>query len=171
MENHRTSLDAVVRLIKFISQTFDDGLAILTGTTQPPTTQDITRRLHPGHGGASVLSTAERYGTRTTGGERVPRAQILLENEYEATVTALGGWCFLNEAICSFRSEYPESWLLFEQWSLFVRRGGIIHTGKGGMACYINVHRKDYVDVRTQRRRLDKIIRVIGLYVLTRGKK
>lgn len=158
------TLRDVSGLIKFVTRNFADGLAILLGTATPPSSVEIGDAMHCG---SSVLSNAERYGTRVDGGERVPHAQVLLENRYEETVAKLGGWAYLSKSLRDFRTAYPETWALFEMYALFIKRGGMMHSGNGG-AYGLLVERCDGADSRTVRRRLGKIIQTMALYVLTR---
>lgn len=152
------SHQAVVRLIWFIVRNFDDGLAILLGTTTPPSSVEIGDRRR---------GSPPDYGTHIDGGERVPHAQILLETTYEATVNALGGWDYIGRTVRRFRESYPETWYLLELYCLFVRRGGATHIGNGGAVQRI-AQQCDNVDVRTVRRRLDKTIQTLALYLITR---
>lgn len=159
------TVDDVSRLIKFIVRNFDDGFAVLLGSAVPPSSVQIGEMIYRG---ASPLSRAERLGVRVDGGERVPHAQILLENEYEAIVSMLGGWDFLSRAVRDFREKFPESWELFEMYALYVRRGGAVHDGSGGFYERLNQRGNNYADVRTHRRRMNKLIKTIALYIITR---
>lgn len=162
---HFATLQDIVRLIDFVSKSFPEGLAILVGTAEPPSTLEICDALRRGTG--SPLSTASKYGTVIQGGERLPQAQAMLENEYEATVAALGGWNFIAKAIRQFREQYPETWALFEMYCIHVRKGGSIHLGTGGGVAMCS-SRYDGATARTLSRRRKKIVQTIALHVLTR---
>lgn len=160
------TVDDVSRLIKFIVRNFDDGFAILLGAAVPPSSVQIGEKMN--RGGTSALSSAERLGSRVEGGEKLPFAQILLENEYEATVQALGGWEFLTRSMRAYREAYPETWGLFEMYALYIRRGGAVHNGNGGGYGLIAKKVDEYADLRTHRRRINKIIQILALYIITR---
>ena len=153
------TLQGVTDLIGFLLVNFDDGFAILLGTTNAPSSVTISETI-----GYSSRTTLDE---RTEGGKGLPKAQIILENKHEKTVAELGGWKNLSLAVRSFRTRYPESWALLEEYALFVRRGGMIHFGNGGY-CKKMADKQDRISLRTNRRRLIKIIKTLALYVLTR---
>ena len=106
------------------------------------------------------------YGVRIDGGDDVPKAQNILENRAEEIVGYLGGWKNINQAFNAYRAQYPETWTLFEMCALFVRPGGEFRDGKGGAMSMIG-QKYDGIVPKTVRRRRDKIIKSIALYLIT----
>lgn len=152
------TLSEVIRLIKFIVNNFDDGLAILLGRTPPPSAVDIYER---------KCGAQADYGVRIAGGEDIPKPQIVLESVQEDIVYKLGGWDNITRGFCYYRELYPETWMLFEMSCLFVRPGGMLRDGKGGASAMIG-KRFDGITAKTQRRRRDAFIRTIALFLITR---
>ena len=121
--NGTPTLSEVVKFIKFVITRCDDGLAILLGNVDPPSSV----MLYELKRGAQT-----EYGVRIDGGDDVPKAQNILENRAEEIVGYLGGWKNINQAFNAYRAQYPETWTLFEMCALFVRPGGEFRDGKGG---------------------------------------
>lgn len=152
------ALSEVVNLIKFIVNNFDDGLAVLLGNAEPPSSAEIYDR---------KLSAYPDYGVRISGGEGVPHSQIILETVQEEIIHKLGGWRNISFGFRCYRDLYPETWKLFEMYCLFVRPGGMVRDGTGGATSMIG-RRFDGITAKTQRRRRNAIIRTIALFLITR---
>lgn len=155
--NGTPTLSEVVKFIKFVVTRCDDGLAILLGNVDPPSSV----MLYELKRGAQT-----EYGVRIDGGDDVPKAQNILENRAEEIVGYLGGWKNINQAFNAYRAQYPETWTLFEMCALFVRPGGAFRDGKGGAMSIIG-QKYDGIVPKTVRRRRDKIIKSIALYLIT----
>ena len=155
--NGTPTLSEVVKFIKFVVTRCDDGLAILLGNVDPPSSV----MLYELKRGAQT-----EYGVRIDGGDDVPKAQNILENRAEEIVGYLGGWKNINQAFNAYRAQYPETWTLFEMCALFVRPGGEFRDGKGGAMSMIG-QKYDGIVPKTVRRRRDKIIKSIALYLIT----
>lgn len=148
------------RFINFMLYNFDgEGLAMLLGRSAPPTAVMLHELQTPG--GAD-------YGVRISGGEDVPTAQRVLESSdvFFDTVKKLGGWDNITGAFRDFRAAYPETWHLLEMSVLYIRPGGMIRDGLGGMSSMI-AKRYDGITAKTQRRRRKKLIRVIANFLIT----
>ncbi len=152
------TLSEVIALIKFIVNNFDDGLAMLLGRVEPPSSADIYDRRR---------SAQPDYGVRISGGEGVPRAQMILETAQEEIIQKLGGWQNITRGFRCYRDLYPETWKLFEMHCLFVRHGGMVRDGSGGATAMIG-QRFDGITAKTQRRRRNAFIRTIALFLITR---
>lgn len=152
------TLTEVINLIKFIVNNFDDGLAMLLGRAAPPTAAEIYERKSGGQAD---------YGVRIDGGEDVPKPQLILESAQEEIIRKLGGWDIITKTFIYYRRLYPETWALFEMSSIFVRPGGIVRDGNGGITAIIS-KRFDGITAKTQRRRRDAYIRTIALFLITR---
>ena len=150
------TLSEIMNFIKFIA-CFDNGLAILLGRAEPPsavTLHDLKK------------GSQEEYGVHIDGGEGVPLAQNILENKFDEIVCFLGGWKNIARAFNDYRQQWPETWELFAMYSTFVRPGGEIRDGKGGAMAMIG-RRYDGIVPKTVRRRRNKIVRTIALYLIT----
>lgn len=147
-------------LINFILTSFDNGLLILLGAAEPPSAAEI----------ADVLPrpAAPEYGCHIDGGEKVPYAESVLiytEKVY-GIVKSLGGWDKISSTMRSFRHKYPSPWNLFEVYSLFIRPGGTVRDGQGGIGRIIS-EKFDGVTERTIYNRRNKIVDSIALYLVS----
>lgn len=149
------------QLSSFIEQILrhEDGLAILLGTVPPPIAADLCE-LKKG--------PASDPGVRIDGGAKTPYAEaVLLSTEKEFRILkAVGGWQRINRAMQEYKNTYPQGWSLFEEHVLFVRRGGMIHDGQGGMSAVI-ARRHGGITPRTLRNRRNAILNTVSRYVLS----
>lgn len=152
------TLTEVINLIKFIVNNFDDGLAILLGRAEPPSAAEMYDK---------KCKCQADYGVRIAGGENLPKPQVMLETVHEEIIHKLGGWQHITNTFNYYRRLYPETWLLFEMSSLFVRPGGMTRDGKGGATKMIS-QKFNGITAKTQRRRRDAYIRTIALFLITR---
>ena len=150
------TLSEVMRFIKFIAG-LDNGLAILLGRMEPPSAvamYDLKK------------GPQTEYGVHIDGGGALPLAQNIIENRYDEIVRWLGGWDNITRAFRDYRAQWPETWELFAMYSTFVHPGGDIRDGKGGALAMIG-RRFDGIVPKTVRRRRNKIIRTIALFIIT----
>lgn len=152
------SLTAVMWLIQRILD-FDDGLAVLVGEAAPPCAWDFYMLQRQRSGCCD--------GVRVMGGTDIPLGQAIIESREEDIIRTLGGWTKITQAFRHFRRTYPETWRLFEMACIWVRPGGIVRDGTGGMTAAIS-RSFDGITAKTQRRRRKIFIKAVALYLITR---
>ena len=149
------------QLSAFIDQILkhEDGLAILLGTVPPPIAADLCE-LKKG--------SVPDLGVRVDGGTKTPYAEaVLLSTEKESRIIReIGGWKRINRAMREYKNSYPQGWSLFEEHVLFVRQGGMIHDGNGGMSAVIAA-KHGGITTRTLRNRRNAILNTVSRYVLS----
>lgn len=155
------TVSELIEFMNFILQKNEDGLAILVGAAPAPTALE----LYEMRSGGQV-----DYGVRIDGGEGVPHAQSALESVegIEEIISDAGGWKVIHLAFQEFRKEFPEQYKFIENYSLFIRPGGIIRDGAGGMGAALGRKYKG-VTQKTLRRRYKRIMRTVAQYILACG--
>ncbi|KEJ91119.1 hypothetical protein [Synergistes jonesii] len=149
----------LVDFFKFIISKSENGLAILLGIAPPPGAVQMYEML----GGNKV-----EYGVRIDGGEKIPQAQRILESveHLEDIISAVGGWREIHAATLKFKADYPDQWKILETHALFVRPGGLLRDGQGGMSAIICRRHSD-ITPKTLRRRYKKILRALAIFLLS----
>ena len=147
-------------LINFILTSFDNGLLILLGAAEPPSAAEI----------ADVLPrpAAPEYGCHIDGGEKVPYAESVLSSaeKVDEIVDCLGGWKKIAATMRDYRRTWPKLWGMFESHALFIRPGGKIRDGQGGMGKIVGEY-YDGVTERTVWNRRNQVIDSIALYLVS----
>lgn len=153
------TISELVKFFNFILHKSENGIAVLLGTVPPPTALEI-HEMRKG--------SVSDYGVRIDGGEDVPMAQNIIESaeDIEEIISAVGGWTEINRAFRRFREEYPEQWKFIEAHALFIKPGGLIRDGKGGMTAMLG-RQYNGVTAKTQRRRSKRLLRSLAQYLLS----
>ena len=137
----------------------ENGLAVLLGIAPPPGAV----QMHEMRSGKKV-----DYGVRIDGGEEVPQAQTILESveDLEEIISGVGGWGEIHAAAMNFKDEYPDQWKILETHALFIRPGGLMRDGQGGMSAIL-CRRHNDITPKTLRRRYKKILRALAIFLLS----
>ena len=151
-------INKLADFIDLILRREPNGLAILLGTIQPPSVEDLYQL---GQG------SQPDYGVRIQGGKGTPTAEaiILSAERFELIIEEIGGWSRINRALRTYRDKYPSGWDLLEEHALFVKQGGLFHDGQGGMMAKI-AEKHGGVTARTLRNRRNTILTIIARFVI-----
>ena len=149
------------QLSAFIDQILkhEDGLAVLLGAVPPPIAADLCEM---------KKDPLPDLGVRVDGGNNIPYAEAVListEKEYRM-LREIGGWKRISRAMKEYKNTYPQGWSLFEEHVLFVRQGGMIHDGSGGMSAHM-ASKYGGITTRTLRNRRNAILNTVSRYVLS----
>jgi len=148
----------LVDLFNMILSRNEAGVAILLGMVTPPSSIEIYDM---------KFKPSADLGVRVDGGEKTPLAETIImatATEYNI-VRQVGGWSRINQAVRHYKSIYPIGWQQLEEYALFIRPGGMIHDGKGGMMSVLQ-NKYDGVCPRTLRRRKNNIVRTLVRVIL-----
>jgi len=166
---YEDSLRALTSLIDLVL-TQQTGLAILLGLLPAPSAYDLY---------VWKSKAPEDLGVHVDGGERAGLAETVMmaTRKESAILRLLGrcadtprmsesyGWKRITGGFCEYKKKFPETWLLFEEYVIFVQPGGIYHDGKGGMTGMLS-RRNDGADARTLRRRKKRFLEKIASFIL-----
>lgn len=149
----------LVTLFNLILSRNEAGIAILLGILPPPSSLDIYYM---------KFSASADLGVRIDGGDKTPLAEtvIMATTEEHDIIREIGGWSRIHHAVRYYRSVYPEGWQQLEEYALFIRPGGMVHDGKGGMMSILQ-DKYDGVCPRTLRRRKSNIVRTVVRVILS----
>ena len=162
-------IEALSRFFSFILRD-EAGLLILLGTMPAPTSYDIYRM---------KSRASEDLGCHVDGGEKAQLADVVIDatkEEYDliASLAPEGerrrawsaGWERIHRSVREFKQRYPDKWQYVEEYALFIRPGGLLHDGRGGMAAQM-AEKNDGVCQRTLRRQRERILRCLARYVMS----
>lgn len=149
----------LVGLFNLILSRHEAGIAILLGILPPPSSLDIYDM---------KFRAPADLGVRIDGGDNTPLAEsiIMATAREHAIIREVGGWSRIHKAVRYYRSAYPEGWQQLEEYALFIRPGGMVHDGKGGMMSILQ-DKYDGVCSRTLRRRKSNIVRTVVRVILS----
>lgn len=147
----------LTRFLDWILQRNESGLAILLGNLPPLSAVDIFEMKR-----AEAGPVNDSLGVRITGGKVINYADAILDaTEREACILEeAGGWKPINNAFRYYRVEQPDSWKFFVEHTSYIRPGGSMHDGAGGMSS--TLERKYGLSSKTMRRRRNRILRAIA---------
>lgn len=148
----------LARFLDWILTHNEAGLNILLGNLPPLSALDIYEMKCLGYGPANA-----DLGVRITGGCPVNPVDAAIEtaDREERIVREAGGWEAITRAVRQYRAEQPKNWRFFAEHSLYVRPGGAIHDGDGGMSAELR-RKFGGISPRTMRRRRNRILRSIA---------
>lgn len=149
----------LAKFFDFILAFFDDGIAIMLGAVAAPSIEEIYSIMQP---------SPPDLGVRVDGGSSTPLAErrLMAIAPIEDILNKAGGWSAIWEATRDYKSVYPEQWKLIEAYALFMRPGGIIRDGKGGMSKIISSD-NDNVVPQTLRNRRAKYLYSLAVYIMS----
>mgnify|MGYP001408417309 CR=1 FL=1 len=152
------SVKRLADFFDFILTFAEDGLNILLGTIAAPTTEEIYNMIMP---------QTEDLGVHVDGGGKIPLAERRLTaiEPVEEIIALVGGWGPIWEAVREYKDKFPVQWQLIESFALFIRPGGIIRDGSGGMTTVISGY-NDNVVPETLRKRRKKYLYTLAVYVM-----
>lgn len=141
----------------WILQRNESGLAILLGNLPPLSAVDIFEMKR-----AEAGPVSDSLGVRITGGEVTNYADAILDSTERETriIEDAGGWQPITSAFRLYRLEQPDNWNFFVEHTSYIRPGGSMHDGQGGMS--IALERKYCLSSKTMRRRRNRILRAIA---------
>lgn len=139
----------------------EDGLAILLGTVSPPIAADIYELKKGSTPDLEVKIKIDRRAITP-----YAEAAVIYTEKETKILRQLGGWDRINRSIREYRKTYPFGWALFEEHVLFVRRGGMIHDGNGGMSAMMAA-KHGGITTRTLRNRRNAILNTVARYILS----
>lgn len=148
----------LANFFNFLLSRNEAGLAILLGTVPPPSSFDIYEMKH---------TPSADLGVHIDGGEKIPLAESIImatSREYDI-ISRVGGWPRIHRAVRRYKETYPAGWQQLEEYALFIRPGGMIHDGKGGMSAVLQ-DKYDGACQRTLRRRKNNIVRTVARAIL-----
>lgn len=151
----------VHRLARFLDWVLthnEAGLNILLGNLPPLSALDFYEMKCLGCGPLNA-----DLGIRITGGSSVSSINLAIEtaDREERIVREAGGWEAITHAVRQYRCEQPKNWQFFAEHSLYVRPGGAIHDGDGGMSAELQ-RKFGGISPRTMRRRRNRILHSIA---------
>lgn len=147
----------LARLLDWILQRNESGLAILLGNLPPLSAVDIFEMKRAEAGPAS-----DSLEVRVTGGEVINYADAILDSTERETrvIKEAGGWQPITNAFRLYRAEQPLNWKFFAEHTSYIRPGGSMHDGQGGMSTALEL--KYCLSSKTMRRRRNRILRAIA---------
>jgi len=158
-ERYEDLVHGLVDLFNLILSRHEAGIAILLGILPPPSSLDIYDM---------KFRASADLGVRIDGGDKAPLAEsvIMATTKEHDIIREVGGWARIHQAVRYYRSVYPEGWQQLEEYALFIRPGGMVHDGKGGMMGILQ-DKYDGVCSRTLRRRKSNIVRTVVRVILS----
>ena len=161
----RVTVAKIVASLELIVRYF--GWGVLFGRIAPPSREDLEELLFHSRAAADL-------GVRITGGRKIPEAENVIfiketVGECIDIIEEIGGWSHVIESAESIKKETPQYWWrVVDDYVTFIRPGGIIRSGDRSMSSRLfGVEGKHKIDQRTARNWMRKLLRAVGIRVLS----